>query len=95
MQWCCGLNVCANVFAPPQADNMGVMEEKARQSCSCFTKTGREMAPVKPSRCSAVWGDLQSFHKRIAKSEAEIAALKKAADGGPATPCYLTPWPFS
>lgn len=59
---------------------MGVKEEKARQSCSCFTKTGREMAPVKPSRCSAVWGDLQSFHKRIAKSEAEIAALKKATD---------------
>ena len=74
---------------------MGVKEEKARQSCFCFTKTGREMAPVKPSRCSAVWGDLQNFHKRIAKSEAEIAALKKASDGEPATPCCLTLWTLS
>lgn len=60
---------------------MGVKEEKARQTCFCFTKTGRQLAPVKPSRCSHIWDDLQAFSKRLTKSEHEIAALKKAADG--------------
>mmetsp|Transcript_12374 Transcript_12374/g.37254 ORF Transcript_12374/g.37254 Transcript_12374/m.37254 type:complete len:264 (-) Transcript_12374:2115-2906(-) len=59
---------------------MGVKEEKARQTCFCFTKTGRQLAPVKPSRCSHIWDDLQAFSKRLTKSEHEIAALKKAAD---------------
>ena len=28
-----------------------VMQEKARQSCWCWTQTGRTLKPVKPTRC--------------------------------------------
>lgn len=59
---------------------MGVKEEKARQTCFCFTKTGRALKPVKASRCTHMFDENVEFSKRVTKAEAEIKALKKAAD---------------
>ena len=72
-----------NCFPAAQATTMGVKEEQARQTCFCFTKTGRQLAPVKPSRCSHIYDDCLAFSRRMQKAEAEITALKKAADSAP------------
>lgn len=59
---------------------MGVKGERVRQMCSCFSPTGRAMNPVKASRCTAMYEENNAFSRRLTKAEAEITALKKAAD---------------
>jgi hypothetical protein len=60
---------------------MGVKEEKARQSCWCWTATGRQLAPVKPTRCHKMFDESTAFSKRLTSCEQQIKALKKATDG--------------
>jgi len=62
---------------------MGVKEEKARQSCWCWTQTGRDMKPVakQPTRCHKMLEEAGSFSKRLATCEGQIRTLKKAVDG--------------
>lgn len=59
---------------------MGVKEEKARQSCWCWTKTGRQLAPVKPTRCHKMFDESTAFSKRLTSCETQVQGLKKATD---------------
>jgi hypothetical protein len=59
---------------------MGVKEEKARQSCWCWTATGRQLAPVKATRCQKMFDDNTAFSKRLTTCEQNVKALQKASD---------------